>query len=145
MCLFYLLENLSFTFLMSFLLLHSFIYMVRVQGNRLEPTFSLVLGLHLPICSLEQRLRYHNNPTEFEKCVHRIIGTGCLQSGSLCYRVIGLLIVSSCSMPSYQTKDKEILLEYCKAHRQDHIVHSVENCHAYQQVHQNNLQNEKRQ
>lgn len=46
----------------------------------------------------------------------------------------------SCSMPAYQAKDREILPEYCKAHREDHIVHSVENYYAYKQVHQNNLQ-----
>lgn len=46
----------------------------------------------------------------------------------------------SSSMPAYQTKDREILPEYCKAHREDHIVHSVENYYAYQQVHQYNLQ-----
>lgn len=45
----------------------------------------------------------------------------------------------SSSMPAYQTEDREILPEYCKAHREDHVVHSVENYYAYQQVHQNNL------
>lgn len=43
------------------------------------------------------------------------------------------------------SKDMEILLEYCKANGKDYIIHGVENCHAYQQVQQNNLQKGKRE